>query len=583
VIDPARPRDLLIHDASIVDVITQSTYRGWVAIQDGRFVEVEEGDAPDAAALPARERFDARGATLQPGLIDAHMHIESSLITPRRFAEAVLPRGTTTIVQDPHEVANVLGASGIRAMIHAAQGLPLRVYSAVSSCVPATSAAIETPNASITPDEIAALAREPGVIALGEVMDFQGLIDGDAHLRAIVAAGGEAGLSLEGHVPNLEGAALSRYLAHGIRSDHTLSTPAKLREELRKGAFVMLQEKSLSPEVVAAVMALPDRSRVMLISDDVMPNRLGDGHLDRLVTLATSLGWAPLDAAAAASLRPATYFGVRDLGAIAPGYHADFLLLPAVNAFPPERVYRAGVLVADGGRALGVAGVDGAIDLPRTPFAQRRVAPASLRLPLPDGEQRATARVIAVNPINSFTRLLEREVTFRDGFPAMPDLCAAAVIPRAAFAAAAPAPTPVVGLIEGFGLQRGAWASTFAHDSHNVFTLGCDPAAMARALAVVLEAGGGMAFDPGDGRAPLLLPLPLAGLLSDAPLADVARDFDALERELRAAGARVRNPILLLTLLPLSVSPEAKLTDKGVVDVAARRILSVLTDASATP
>ena len=292
-IDPARTRDLLIHDAVIVDVITLTTFRGWLTVMDGRFVEVEMGDAPDAAALPAHARVDARGATIQPGLVDAHMHIESSLITPRRFAEAALPRGTTTIVQDPHEVANVLGADGIRAMIRASQGLPLRVYSAISSCIPATSADIETPNASITPQEVADLAREPGVIALGEVMDFQGLIDGDAHLRAIVAAGAAAGLSVEGHVPNLEGVALSRYLAHGVRSDHTLSTPDKLREELRKGAFVMLQEKSLSRAVVDAVMALPDRSRVMLITDDVMPNRLPSGHLDRLVTLAVSLGWAP--------------------------------------------------------------------------------------------------------------------------------------------------------------------------------------------------------------------------------------------------------------------------------------------------
>jgi adenine deaminase len=602
-------RSLLVHGAEIVDVVTRSTYRGWFTVEGGRFVEVEAGEPPSPEELPARARVDVGGAVVQPGLIDVHMHIESSLLTPRRFAEAALPWGTTTVLQDPHEIANVLGAPGIRWMVRASQGLPLRVLSAVSSCIPATSPDIETPNASIRPQEVLELAREPGVVALGEVMDYQGLIDGDPHLVAIVRAGAEAGLSLEGHVPTLTGPALSRYIAHGIRSDHTLTTPEKLREQLRKGLWVMVQEKSLTPDVVAAIMALPDRGRVLLITDDVMPNRLTSGHLSRLVEVAVAQGWEPLDAVAAATLRPASYLGLRDLGAIAPGHHADYLVLDELGAFPPRQVVRAGEVVAERGRVRSFEAATPSEPMLDTPFAVREVPPALLTLPTGPGRRTVRARVIVVNQVNSFTRLEERDVDVVDGVPvagggsaadggsvadgravddgrAVPDgravdddLALALVIPRVALRGPLPARLEV-GLVAGLGLRRGAWASSFAHDSHNVFVLGRTPDAMAAALRAVLADGGGMAFAPGDGGATVTLPLPLAGLLSDDPIAAVAERFDALERGLRAAGVRVKHPVLLLTLLPLTVSPDWKISDKGVVDVEGRRVVGTLVQGS---
>ncbi len=569
-------RDLLVHGAELVDVVTQTTYRGWFAVQDGRFVEVEAGEPPSSEALPARERVDVRGATVQPGLLDVHMHIESSLVTPRRFAEAALPHGTTTILQDPHEVANVAGAAGIRWMVRASQGLPQRILSAISSCVPTTTADVETPNASIRPEDVTELAREPGVVALGELMDFQGLVDGDPHLLAMVRAASDAGLSLEGHVPTLTGPDLSRYVARGVRSDHTLSTPAKLREQLRKGLWVMLQEKSLTPDVVAAVMALPDRSRVLLITDDVMPNRLTSGHLSRLVEIAVAQGWEPLDAIAAATLRPATYLGLHDLGVLAPGAKADWLVTEAVAVYPPHQVVVGGSIVAEGGRARAVDATT-----PPPPASTRfgvKTVPAE-RLGLPTGRGSATvrARVLVVNAVNSYTRLDEREVSVVDAAPVDEDLALALVIPRAALATPEALPDRFeVGLVAGFGLTRGAWASSFAHDSHNVFVFGRTPEAMAEALAAMLEVGGGMAFAPDDGGPPLVLPLPLLGLLSDDPIDVVAERFDALERGLRAAGASVKHPVLLLTLLPLTVSPDWKISDKGIVDVARRRVLPPL-------
>ncbi|MFN2323396.1 MAG: adenine deaminase C-terminal domain-containing protein [Trueperaceae bacterium] len=572
-------RDLLVHGAELVDVATQTVYRGWFAVQDGRFVEVEAGEPPAADELPARERVDLGGAVVQPGFLDVHMHIESSLVTPRRFAEAALPHGTTTVLQDPHEVANVAGAPGIRWMVRASQGLPQRVYSAISSCIPATSSELETPNASIRPEDVTDLAREPGVVALGELMDFQGLVDDDPHLVAMVRAAAEVGLSLEGHVPTLTGPELSRYVAHGIRSDHTLSTPAKLREQLRKGLWVMLQEKSLTRDVVAAVMALPDRSRVLLITDDVMPNRLTSGHVSRIVEVAIAQGWDPLDALAAATLRPASYLGLHGLGVLAPGARADWLVTDALASFPPRQVVVAGRVVAEAGSALPFDAATPAP--PATPGFGVRSVPAE-RLALPTGRGPATvrARVVVVDQANSFTRLDERDVAIVDGAPIDDDLALALVIPRAALVEPSALPERFeVGLVAGFGLRRGAWASSFAHDSHNVFVFGRTPQAMAEALEAMLAVGGGMAFAPDDGAPVEVLPLPLVGLLSDEPIEVVAERFDALERGLRAAGASVKHPVLLLTLLPLTVSPDWKISDKGIVDVARRRVLPSLVGA----
>ncbi|HRP46203.1 MAG TPA: adenine deaminase C-terminal domain-containing protein [Trueperaceae bacterium] len=565
-------RDLLVKNAMLVDVVTQSSYRGWFTVQGGRFVEVEAGDPTpaDLAGLSIAKQRDLGGAWVQPGMLDVHMHIESSLVTPRRFAEAALPHGTTTVLQDPHEVANVAGAAGIRWMLEASRGLPQRMFTAISSCVPATSADIETPNASITPAEVSELARAPEVIALGEVMDYQGLVAG-----AMVAAASAAGLSIEGHVPSLSGTALSRYVANGVRSDHTLASPAKLLEELRKGLWVMLQEKSLTLEVVQTVAALPDRSRILLITDDVMPDRLLTGHVSRLVDLAVDLGWPVLDAIASATVRPASYLGMHDLGLLAPGALADFVVTDDLAAFPPREVHVAGKLVAEGGEtvvpSVSASSLESAA-VGRPTFVPGNVSAEALRFSGQAGAHSVLARVIAVNLINSFTTLSERQVDLLDGLPVDPDIALACVVPRAALQPGAGSYEPAVCLVAGTGLHRGAYASSFAHDSHNVFLFWRDPLALARSLAALAGAGGGMAFT--DGEETTLLPLPLAGLLSDEPVGVVGAQFAALEAALRGAGMHVKAPILLLTLLPLSVSPDFKVTDKGIVDVQARRILA---------
>lgn len=586
------PLDLLVENARIVDVVLQRVFWGWLGVRGGRFVYVEQGPAPPegrASGISARQRLDAGGSFVLPGLIDTHMHIESSLLTPGRFAEAVLPWGTTTVLQDPHEVANVLGPEGVRFMLQCSRDLPLRILSAIPSCVPATSEALECVNARIGAADVAELAREEGVVALGELMDYQGLLRGDHRLEAILDAGRRAGLSLEGHVPSLSGLELSRYAAHGIRSDHTLMGPDKVAEELGKGLYVMLQEKSLTAQVVEFVRKLPDRSRVLLVTDDVLPNRLVHGHLNRILERAVQLGWDPIDALASASLRPAVYLGFRDLGLIAPGYRADFLLCPALDRFPPRYVYVEGIRVAEDGRPNFSAP---AVALPQ-PLAEKgrlvsAASPGSVVRevdPVPPelfrvrkagfGKARALVRAVRVNEVNTFTTLEERWVTLVDGVPEeAEDLVMASVIPRAALKAGRP-DSMAVGFVAGLHLRSGAFATSFAHDSHNLFVVGTSPRAMALAVRLVVESGGGMAVvesDASEHRAEVL-PLPIAGLLTDEPVGVVASRFDGLESALRRLGVTHKNPILLLTILPLTVSPAFKLSDRGIVDVENRRIL----------
>lgn len=553
--------DLLIHDAQIVDLVRLRTYRGWVGILGDRFQYVEAGEPP--AQAQAGRVLDAQGAFLAPGLIDSHMHIESSLATPRRFAQAALPHGTTTVLADPHEIANVLGEAGVRYMLEASRGLPLRIFTAIPSCVPATDN-LETALASITAEEVRSLAQVPGVIALGELMDYQGLAQGSGRLEGLMAAAKEAGLLLEGHTPTLGGTVLSDYGAHGITSDHTLSTPEKLEEQLTKGFTVMLQEKSLNPGVVEAVLRLPDRSRVLLITDDVMPNRLVSGQLSRIVQLAVSLGWPVLDALASATLRPATYLRRPELGLIAPGRKADFLLLQELSSFPPKSVYVGGVEVARAGQAT--------FPLPQAPrppsggeLHRPRFTPADFRFQGVGETQQA--RVIQMNQSNTFTQLETLPVRFAQGEPTTPELATVAVFQRQGERPAA------LGLLSGLGLSRGAFASSLAHDSHHLLVVGRSAEIMAQAANALLDLGGGMVFSDGAGLH--ALPLPIAGLISDAPTPEVAADFDRIESALRASGVSHKNPVLFLTLLALTVSPAAKMSDLGLVDVEARRIVPV--------
>lgn len=558
--------DLLLHNARIADVFRYRLFEGWVGIRDNRFVYVEEGKPP--ANLDAAEARDLDGLIIAPGLIDSHMHIESSLLTPRRFAEAVLPFGTTTILSDPHEVGNVAGETGVGWMIAASQDLPLKVYHSIPSCVPATSPDIEWTHQVFDSEVIKRLSAYPSVIALGEVMDYMGLLGPNKRLQQIVETARDRGLILEGHIPTLIGEELSAYLVHGISSDHTLTFEEKIYEQISKGLAVMLQTKSVTQANVEVVAGLPDRSRIILVTDDIEPLLLVDGHLSRIVSLAIECGMAPLEAIAAATIRPARYLALRDLGAIAPGYRADFLIMDTLDAFPPRQVFADGELVAEGGRMVQ--------DIPPTqptipdyPGIPGSFTVGDFRLDANGRNGVVQASVVTLqNKLTTLTQLEQLEVMLTDGHPVFEsddDLALAAVIARNRSSS-------TIGVIKNTGLTQGAWASSVAHDCHNLLVIGREPAAMAIAANMVHEMGGGVAVASAS-EILAQLELPFFGLLSDFPVQNVGRALADVEDAMRSIGADQTRPFLTFSIMSLSVSPFAKYSDKGVVDTEARRII----------
>ena len=558
--------DLLLTHARIADVFRYRLFEGWIGIRDGRFVAVEAGGAPPG--IRAAETLDLAGRIVMPGLIDSHLHIESSLLTPRRFAEAVLPFGTTTILSDPHEVGNVAGEEGVKWMIAASQDLPLRIYHSIPSCVPATAPEIEWTHEVFDAAAIRRLAKQPSVIALGEVMDYRGLLGPNERLRAIVRAAREIGLLIEGHIPTLAGTELSQYLAHGIGSDHTLTFAAKIQEQISKGLAVMLQTKSVTPENMAAVAQLPDRSQIILVTDDIEPSLLGDGHLSRIVELAIECGMPPLEAIAAATIRPARYLALRDHGAIAPGFLADFLVTDDITTFPPAQVYVSGQPVAGAG-AMSAAVTRENPAQPDYPGIPGGFAADDFKLDSNGSSGSVQARVVALqNRHSTLTQLEQKTVRLQYGhvqFEEDDGLALAAVIAR-------DESSRTVGLIANTGLTQGAWASSVAHDCHNLLVIGRSPEAMAQAANAVHALGGGVAVAD-HGGVTASLRLPYFGLLSDEPVAAVAQKLAAVEDAMRRIGAQQTRPFLTFSIMSLSVSPYAKFTDKGLVDTESRQLI----------
>lgn len=555
-----RELDLLLRGGRILDVYRLRAFYGWVGIVGGKFIYVEERDPP--RGIRAREVRHLRGGLIAPGLIDAHMHVESSLLAPWRFSAAVLPHGTTCVLADPHEIANVAGKDGVRWFWEATRGLPLRVYLAVPSSVPSTEAPLETPNAVLSPEDVAELLELPGAIALGEVMDYRGLIRGVGRYAAEIAAARAARCTVEGHVPVLSGVELSGYISHGIHSDHTLMSPKKIAEELTKGVVVMLQEKSLSPEVVGFVRSLPDRSRCLLVTDDIPPSGLLRGHLSRVLLQAVELGLPPEEAFAMATARPAAYLGLRHLGAIAPGHSADFLVLDDPTAFPPREVYVGGERVAAAGEMIACLPAE----FPRLPPFPPPPGPISAddcALPV-EGEVEAHV-VEVLNGQTSLTGLSLERVEIRDGCPVSGDIAVVGVFARTGGSRS-------LGLLRGLGLREGAVATSFAHDTHNLLVVGRSPGDMAAAAAAVREMGGGIVVVR-DGKVLRSLPLSLFGLLADASPVEVAAALEGIEEILRALGVTHEKPFLFISVLTLTVSPHYKFSDRGIVDVGGRRVI----------
>jgi adenine deaminase len=547
------PADLVLKHARVVNVFTGEVLEADVAMAAGAIVGVGEGYA-------GRETLDLAGRVVCPGFIDGHLHIESTMLVPYQFARAVVPRGTTSVVCDPHEIANVLGMDGIRYMLEASEGLPVTVFVMASSCVPASH--LETAGASLTADDLAPLLDHPRVLGLAEMMNFPGVLRGLPDVMAKLEMARERGLPIDGHAPGLSGRGLQAYLAAGPRSDHECTDLDEAREKLRAGMYVFIREGTTEHNLADLLPVVTPASarRCLLVSDDRHPDDLMDhGHIDHSIRLAIGQGLDPVTAIRMATLNAAERFRLWDRGAVAPGYRADLVVLDDLVSVRVDRVFSAGRLVAEHGEMVETT--------PGPTVEARRsvnIKWEELSLAIPAGGDRA--RVIGVVPGQIVTESRELPVQVEDGLAVADpseDVLKLAVLERHHASG-----NVGLGFVQGLGLQRGALAGTVAHDSHNLIVAGTNDADMLVAARAVAEMGGGLAAVAG-GQVVGRVPLSVAGLMSEMPLETVRQEMDALLAAARDLGSSLPNPFMSLSFLALPVIPKLKLTDRGLVDVDA--------------
>ena len=556
-----RPADLLLADARLVNVFSGEIQHADIAIADGRVVGLGPG-------REARERVDLKGRYVCPGLIDAHVHIESAMVTPSRFARAVVPCGVTTVVTDPHEIANVHGLAGIRFMLEDARHAPFTMYVNAPSCVPATH--LETSGASLSADDLAQLLVHDEVLGLAEVMNFPGVIAGDeavlARLRAF------AGRVIDGHCPGLGGRPLEAYVAAGIRSDHECTTAAEAHEKLRLGMTIFMREATNARNLHALLplVSAETERRFCFATDDRVPaDLLGEGSIDHLLRIAIHEGIPPVAAIRMATLNPATYFRLHDRGAVAPGYRADLMAFRDLSAPVAETVWVNGQRVAHEGRMLGGR----AAERPVPPGNSVHIDWARVDLAIPATGRRALVIGAVRDQIVTERRVMDVRVEagLAVADPSR-DMLKIVVIERHGRAG-----TVGLGFVTGLGLARGAMAGTIAHDHHNLIAIGADDVSMLCAARAVAAAGGGLAVAEGE-TVLALLPLPIAGLMSDRPIEEVHDLAAGLIAAARRLGSAPRDPFMAMSFLALEVIPALKLTDKGLVDVDRFEIVPLFTD-----
>ncbi len=537
------PADLVLAGGHVLSVFTKEWLDVDVAVVDGHVVGL--------GRYEGREKLDVSGKYLVPGFIDAHMHIESSKLMLDEFSRAVLAHGTTAVVADPHEVANVLGTDGIHWLLDCCDNVPLDVFVMASSCVPASS--FESPRRPFTPGDIESLLRRHRTIGVAEMMNFPGVIAGaESELAKLQTRLTD---HVDGHAPGVRGPRLNAYLAAGIRSDHESTTFEEALEKRRLGMWVMLREATGARNLkdLLPLVKQYGTNQCMFCTDDREPDFIvEEGHINQMVRVAVEEGVSPEDAVVMATINPAMYHRLWRLGAVAPGYQADILVLDDLKSFRPSLVLKR-----------GVPPLFTRLDVPewvRQTVNLGLVDETSFRIPA--GPKKI--RVIRVIPAQLLTGEDTVAPCVRDGqlvADTAHDLVKIAVLERHHA-------TGRVGL--GFatnvGLKRGAFASTVAHDAHNVVVLGVDDRDMAACAARLAEIGGGIVIAEG-GKAVEELPLPIAGLMSDRPLAEVHERLRSMERRLAAMGSMMASPFMTLSFLALSVIPELKITDRGLVDV----------------
>ncbi len=541
------PAELVVGGGKVLSVFTREWLEADVAIVDGFVAGV--------GSYEGRETLDATGKYVVPGFVDAHMHLETVKLLVDELARLILPLGTTAVVADPHEIANVLGTDGVHWLLDACAGLPLDVYFTASSCVPASR--FESPRRPLSPGDLEGLLRRRRMVGLAEMMNYPGVIAGDpAELAKLELDGAH---HVDGHAPGVLGRALQAYAAAGIGSDHEASTPEEGRERLRAGMWLLIREASAARNLAALLPLVQEygTDRIAFCTDDREPEHIADdGHMNAIVRDAVRLGLSPEDAIVLGSLNPARWHGLDRLGAVAPGYQADLLVLPDLETFVPDVVLKAG------GR-LGVIPRPDVPDWVRQTVRLPALGADVFRIAWDEADDTA-ARVIGIVPGQIVTRGITALPAVRDGEvvpDAERDLAKIAVLERHLATG-----RTGLGLVQGFGLRRGALASSFSHDAHNVVVVGMDDESMRAAVERIIATGGGMVV-AADGAVQAELPLPVAGIVSDAPFSEVVERGHACLEATRALGCELDSPFQTLAFLALSVIPSLKLTDRGLVDV----------------
>jgi adenine deaminase len=544
------PADLVLENARLVNVRSGEVHDADIAIYGGRIAGFGEYEAA--------ETIDLKGAHVCPGLIDAHVHIESSMVSVPEFARAVVPRGTTAVVTDPHEIANVLGVPGIRYMLDSAEGLPLRVFVMASSCVPATH--METAGAKLEAADLKGLFEHARVIGLAEVMNFPGVFLGVPEVLAKIEAAGDR--PVDGHAPGLSGPPLNAYAAAGVGSDHECTQLEEAREKLRRGMHIFIREGTAARNLEALLPLVTPGNAVncSFCTDDRHPEDLLDeGHIDALLRMAIARGLDPITAVQMATINTANYFGLQGLGMLAPGYRADLIVVDDLKDFRARIVFSEGRVVAEDGDYKGARPAP-----PTPPGGGVEVKWEAVDLAVP-ATGAAKARVIDAIAGQIVTGQSVEPLRTENGLAVADpgrDLLKIAVIERHRATG-----NVGVGFVRGFGLQRGAIASTVAHDNHNIVVVGADDSDMMTAARAVAETGGGQAV-VADGSVLASVPLPIAGLMSDLPLEQVRDRVEAMGEAARQLGGTLPDPLMTMSFLALAVIPELKITDQGLVDVS---------------
>jgi len=572
--------DLVVRGGVLVNVQSREILDGWqVAVADGRFAYV----GPDASHCigPDTEVIEANGRYLIPGLCDGHMHIESGMLTPAEFAAAVIPHGTTTMFTDPHEIANVLGLKGVRMMHDEALMQPVNIYTQMPSCAP-SAPGLETTGFEISAEDVAEAMAWPGIIGLGEMMNFPGVVNGDPKMLAEMAATMNAGKTVGGHYASPDkGIAFSAYVAGGAADDHEGTAEADAIARVRLGMKSMMRLGSAWYDVESQITAITkkglDPRNFILCTDDCHSGTLvNDGHMNRVVRHAIDCGCDPLIALQMATINTATHFGLeRELGSIAPGRRGDMILTSDLKTLPIEHVIARGQTVAiDGKITADCPHFDWPDSARQTVHMGKMLGVTDFEIKAPSGKNKVTAKVIGVVENQAPTEALTADLPVKDGIvEGEGGVCQIALVERHRATG-----DVVNGFVSGFGYTgQMAIASTVAHDSHHMIVVGTSRADMALAANRLGEVGGGVTVWK-DGRELSLVKLPIAGLMSDSPAAEVAAKADEMVAAMAACGCTLNNAYMQHSLLALVVIPALRISDLGLVNVTKFEITPLFED-----